>query len=126
MVIQENLQNTLWIPYVLRNPDQLDDIFLPMLVKLQQLREKGLAPRGWGGVQLRALEKLPEALGDLPPCPPRAPLPRMSVPPRLPHAVPKCCGSVVRALVGFSFFSFHLAKEAVKTRWESWGSRDTD
>lgn len=63
MVIQENLQNTLWIPYVLRNPDQLDDVFLPTLVKLQQLREKGLAPRGWGGFQLQALEKLPKGPG---------------------------------------------------------------
>lgn len=75
MVIQESLQNTLRIPQVLRNPDQLDDIFLPKLVKLQQLRGKGLAPPGWGGVQLRALEKLPKALGNLSPLPPHDPLP---------------------------------------------------
>lgn len=32
MVFQENLQNTLRVPYMLRNPDQLDDIVLPLLI----------------------------------------------------------------------------------------------
>lgn len=95
---------------MLRNPNQLDDIFFPMLVKLQQLREKGLAPRGWGGVQLPALETLPKALGD-PPLP-RGPCPLAPAASPASSVVPKCCGSVVRALAGFSFFSFNLAKEA--------------
>lgn len=63
VVIQEGLQNTLWIPRVLRNPDQLDNIFLPILIG-PQLGGKGLAPV-CGGVQLRALEELPKALDDL-------------------------------------------------------------
>lgn len=84
MVIQKSLQNTLWIPYVLRNPDQLDDIFLPMLVKLQQLRGKGLAqPVGWGSAPSPG--EAAEALGDLP-------SPRMLVPPLLPGTEPGAVG----------------------------------
>lgn len=107
---------------MLRNPDQLDVIFFPKLIKLQQLRGKGLAPWAWGGVQLRALEKLPKALGNLLPLP-CAPVPRMSVLPllpQLPHTMPKRCGSVVNP-GWFQFLSCNLAKEEVVLGGKGWG-----
>lgn len=118
-VIQESLQNTLWIPYVLRNPDQLDDIFLPKLVKLQQLRGKGLAPWGWGGVSLRALEKLPKALGDLLPLPLVPPCPGY---PSLP-CFPVWCQNAVGQWSGPWLVS--VSFPAVELDGKNWGWRDT-
>lgn len=124
LVIQESLQNTLWIPHVLRNPDQLDDIFLPKLVKLQQLRGKGLAPQGWGGVQLRAQEKLPKALGDLSLCPPCPFAPDVGASPASQYGAKRLWVSG-QALVGFSFFSCNFAKEEVELEGKDWGQGDS-